>query len=212
MENRKKVKESFEKKFDIAYGERKLPEKENRQEKDPVKASINKKMDAYITHLGGYNGKDQAAQYIGKPITEIVREQRKAENLLEAAEKEVQDFLDDQYKKILKGFRSGTESMRKELAERFVYDYIIGSLPSGDDEISEAHKKFLELKDAVAAARVKKNALAIAREDFETVHADIIQREKERAVLKDIRESGILKDFQTMREDVKTEENEENEE
>lgn len=189
----KSVETRIKEKFDKTYGI--SPKPPQAEEKDPVKASLSKKLNAYTARLNGYNSMERAKAYMGKPISEIVREQRKAENRLEAAEENLEKFLDGERKKAVKRYKSGTEDAKSKAAEEYIKYYVIGSYAyeSREPDAYAAHKKYEELNEAVTEARIEKNALSVAQQDFEDVNKDLFEELRKEAVIADIKKSGILK-------------------
>lgn len=142
--------------------------------------------------------KSVASKYMGLPITDIIQEQRKAENLLEDAEKRLEDFMDSQHRKALKRFKGRmTEQDQERHAEEYIKSYVVGSYAREDEDPAayEAHKAYEDLRSEIAKLRTEKNAVLLAKDAFIDENKDIIEEERRQARLRDIRKSGLLKEL-----------------
>lgn len=182
-------------------------------------ASINKKVSDMIgAKLTTYRAlreenrqevRQIAGKYMGLPITDILREQKKAENLLEDAENRLESFLETQRKKALKQYKIGsmTEKQKEQHAEEYVKLYIMGSCAheNEDPKAYEAHKEYNKMKDEIAKLRTEKNAVLLAKDDFLEENRELIEEERKQARIRDIRKSGILAELGIAAEEEKEE-------
>lgn len=176
---------------------------EEREDYKATNEKVAEMIGAKLRNNAAYRGTNKpeikgiAAKYMGMPITDILQEQRKAENVLEDAEKRLESFLDAHYKKAMKLHIGVPESTQSELANEYVERYIVGSYAREDEdrEAVEAHKLYTALYSEVARCRTEKNAVLLAKDAFIDDNRELIAEEQKQARLRDIRKSGLLKEL-----------------
>lgn len=182
---------------------------------DMQSAKVRDMIGAKITTYQALRGENRqevrqiAGKYMGLPITDILREQKKAENLLEDAENRLESFLEAHRKKALKQYKVGsmTEKQKEQHAEEYVKLYIMGHYAheNEDPKAYEAHKEYNKMKDEIAKLRTEKNAVLLAKDDFLEENRELIEEERKQARIRDIRKSGILAELGIAAEEEKEE-------
>lgn len=170
---------------------------------DRLKDLIGAKVDRYFTKYCGYDGSDLAVKYMGKPISEIMQEERKLGNLLRDAEQELDKFLSEQYEnaKAKNSWASLTEKDIDDLSHRYVEEYVIRSCAGSDEEGKAAHEKYMKLDDEVSRLRVQHNAVLLAKADYIECNPDLIRELQDKRRIEDLKKSGLLRELGLVEKD-----------
>lgn len=185
------------------------PENQNTQYK--VREMISGKMNNFLVKESGYDGKYAAAKYMGKPISELMREERKTENLLKDAEEKLDALLNKHYESAYKTalrVAGATEESAKQYAMNYVKKNVINTYAKEDEDPKafEAHKQYLEMDADLARRRVDHNAVLVAKEAYINENEDLIREMREKKRREDLEKSGLLKELGLVDEKENTEE------
>ncbi len=161
---------------------------------DRLKDLIGAKVDRYFTKYSGYDGSALAVKYMGKPISEIMQEERKLGNLLREAEQELDKFISEQYENARdkNSGKSLTEKDIDALSKSYVEEYVIGSRAGSDEEEKAAHEKYIRLDDEVSRLRVEHNAVLLAKADYIDSNSALIRELQDKKRREDLKKSGLL--------------------
>lgn len=164
---------------------------------DRLKDLIGAKIDSYFTKYCGYDGSALAVKYMGKPISEIMQEERKLGNLLSEAEQELDKFLSEQYEnaRAKNSGKSLTEKDISDLSKQYIEEYVIGSRAGGDEEEKAAHEKYVRLDAEVSRLRVEHNAVLLAKADYIESNSDLIRELQDKIRRDDLKKSGLLSEL-----------------
>lgn len=175
---------------------------------DRLKDVVGAKVNRYFTKYSGYDGSALAVKYMGKPISEIMQEERKLGNLLSEAEQELDKFLSEQYEnaKARNSWSSLPEKDIDALSTRYVEEYVIRSCAGSGEEEKAAHEKYIKLDDEVSRLRVEHNAVLLAKADYIDSNPDLIRELQDKIRRDDLKKSGLLSELGLVE---KTEENNE---
>lgn len=170
---------------------------------DRLKDLIGAKVDRYFTKYSGYDGSALAVKYMGKPISEIMQEERKLGNLLREAEQELDKFISEQYENARdkNSGKSLTEKDIDALSKSYIEEYVIGSRAGSDEEEKAAHEKYIRLDDEVSRLRVEHNAVLLAKADYIDSNSDLIRELQDKKRREDLKKSGLLSELGLVEKD-----------
>lgn len=159
-----------------------------------VRQSLSSKLFGLCAKESNYSGKYAASQYMGKSITELMKDEKRTKKDIEAAERALAEFEHEHLKPYYE-VAMKTPGYDKDRAEDYAYrqfkSNIEGSYAENETEAA-AHIEYTELKNALAKCRVEHNAVLIAKDAYLEDNADLIKEMQEKKRREDLLNSGIL--------------------
>lgn len=144
--------------------------------------------------LSGEDVKPLGSKYMGKPISEIMAAQKRCKEAVEAAESELDTFLDGEYQKVYKACKKAAVLDPEVYARDYVEKSIIGNNYQGDKEAKAAHKEYEKLRYAVRMATAEQNAVELAKQAYIDNNPYIAEERKKREI-EDLKKSGLLEEM-----------------
>lgn len=201
------VRERLSGKLENFFGETKvikpetgISEKLEQMEKTPsqrVKESLGTKLEDFLAVQGTFTGKYAASKYLGKPISELMTEERRVDNLIA----DIEEKMSSLYEEFANSCRevcnksAGWDKGRTELyVEDCLQRNLVGNGATDEQDI-EAHNKYMKLHSELAKAKADKNAIVVAKADYMNQNADLIKEAQENKRRKELEESGLLKEL-----------------
>ena len=159
-----------------------------------VRQSLSSKLFGLCVKESNYSGKYAASQYMGKSITELMRDEKRTQKDIEAAERALEEFEHEHLKPYYEAAMK-TPGYDKDRAEDYAYRQFKSNIEGSyaeDGTESAAHVEYTELKNALTKCRVEHNAVLTAKSAYLEDNADLIKEIQEKKRREDLLNSGIL--------------------
>ena len=193
-----------------------LPKATARNVPDEYK-STNQRVQESIARKLGLAGQAErtGAKYYDKPIKELLALEKDARNKLVDTEDELYDFLEDQKKNFISDLKKNrylflSDEDRAQRAEKYISEIFIhwGGRYLSDQE-REARKQYQALLDKFEECNTEYNSILLAKQNYMTENADLIEAERNAKRIRELKESGLLEELDLV--EKKSEEEIENE-
>lgn len=178
----------------------KEPERMNITGEEPttvaqVRQSLSNKLSDLYAVKSNYSGKYAASQYMGKPITELMKEEKRTRKELEAVRAEYKKFESEHLQYYYNMAKKNIPNCNDERAENCAHDlfgkHIAGNYAENEREAA-AHGEFLRLKREYNRCSVECNAVLTAKSAYMEDNADLIREVQEKRRRDDLLNSGLL--------------------
>lgn len=153
-----------------------------------------------------------AAKYMDQGITDILEAQRKNKNLLDMAQADIKQFIEDEKNLYIRStsknsefFRSLPDDQKEERAITYLTQILKYGSYGTEQEIA-MKQDYEKLIDELA--RYKKEAMAIqmAKDTFLDENADLIAEARKEKRLRELKQSGLLEELNLVEKQEKSEE------
>lgn len=161
---------------------------------DQVRQSLSGKLFGLCARESNYSGKYAASQYMGKPITELMKDEKRTQKDIEAAERALEEFKHEHLKPYYEAAIK-VPGYDEDRAEDYAYRQFKRYIEDGYGENEKdrtAHKEYMGLKNALAECKVEHNAVLTAKSAYLEDNADLIKEMQEKKRREDLLNSGLL--------------------